>query len=227
MPSRAAASRRSSWFETAAATFGLEPAHADLVEQVQERVVELGDHQDDLRLAARLGDPGVHVVGGEDRGEAQAHGIGPGKARRLKSHPHEEAVGFRVTILVGFKDVPAKRRDRRGNGGDTAGLVGAGEGEHVSRMGGGIGRGIGHGLLSRAFGLPLDGHPPPLGSPARKRTGRHGFDKTAFPIGYPAFRSAPDAACKRRATRFRNRVLRRFETPSPGPRPLAPPRAHG
>lgn len=115
-----------------------ELAYALTVEEIIEAVPNLGDHDENPRLAARRLDLVVHAIFG-CQSVKRCDEMRRGRRGLLATcclvdgevHTHEEALGDGVTVLLQIGNVVLVGGEDAGHGVDDAGTVGAGEGEDV------------------------------------------------------------------------------------------------
>ena len=109
-------------------------AAAPAVKEIDEAMVETGDHErDPLALVGRAHRPG-HRKSGGDRLEPFVQALDvrvrPGG---VEHHPHEEVAGLRVVELLGVENVEAAVEQRGRDFGDYSGPVGARQRKNVAR----------------------------------------------------------------------------------------------
>ncbi|MCY1235621.1 hypothetical protein D9M72_482440 [compost metagenome] len=105
----------------------VQPADTDLVDEMQERMIEPGDEDEDLRLHCGVRENGPHLETLDGRAQGPLDITSLNARRNLKCDAHEKAVGLCVPELVAFGDVRAERGKLGGDGRDDAGFVVAGK----------------------------------------------------------------------------------------------------
>ncbi len=107
--------------------FGIKPADLDLIKQMQHRVIEFGDHDDDLGTAGQIIDLELHIEAVNRRVQHQFDFGLADIFRCAGGDAQKELVGLTVPELVGFNDIGPARCQGRGDGCDNARLVVTGD----------------------------------------------------------------------------------------------------
>src|SRR5690606_33616310 len=98
-------------------------------EQVQEGMVEFGDHDHQALALALVNERRLHVEAGDGRLQRLFQRVAVHAVGRGKGEAHEEAAGFAIPELVALGDIGIEASQFGGDGGNNTGTISTAEGE--------------------------------------------------------------------------------------------------
>jgi hypothetical protein len=97
---------------------GIQPADPDLVKQMEKRMVELRNHDDDPWTTSLVDQRGFHPEPVDGRFQGSLQIVLRRAYRAGECNPHEKAIGLPVPELAALRDVGAVRGKLRGDRGN-------------------------------------------------------------------------------------------------------------